>query len=708
MPIYINSEADATQPVSGNLPIVMDSFTTSFVGDASVIPDIDGSFNRALDEFIVSFNESGGPGDYPFLTTTFAIGWGIQRMTADPPKTIIAMSTWFVKQILAINNDAQRQSQTDAFDDLRAINPQCRFINHIDHHRIQIDAPGAGGDDFMEDLLYADSPNVGVNVWIRELNNVWQSRATSKDSLGFGWNAPTSVMKVIMDETYDRWSGGGVSSYNMMDYDIEIMHDTLSLYGAASNVRPKYFTRSSKGSPSSTEIDVPTWVSPPVSGPTDSNGYQTAFDWPMWVIVIKGDGTNGDEGELTGIKPIASGGTRLRIGSSVKFSMTGTHYVMVRRTAAEARGSGSEVEQGYEYEGWTRMAGEFNERHLALAGKKLGFYHNGAGKTSTDKFRLGQQGKDIPFGFPYAIGTAEGMQWEHAEEGLGFHCADSAEYISGTGEYLYKTKRTSPPLNRSQDYDADDMCHAIASVRPILKSPADSAHGYPCIWMNVNVRSFGSPNGNVAAYETSVPGSAYVNLDEVDHAFVLFWSCYCWSCEQVCPNPEVRPAHDMPVMIDEMRINAGTPITARDFWENYDPDGDSGKGTFDWKTPDFGTHGYLFEFTNCIIQINLRPPTDLNDLWKPSWLPDGNTIVTATDRATLPDLSSQGLKLQAFNGQAYVNDASRSPHFGKLRTFYETYPGAILKNDTLNDGSDRGATFDTGPLEAVIHMKVPI
>ena len=678
------------------------------VGSAASSPDINGSINRAMGSYTASFRQASGLGDYPFVTMMMAIAWGIQRMTADPPKTIIAMSTWFTKQILAIGSDAQRKSQTDAFDDLRAINPQCRFINHIDHHRITIDAAGGGGDHFMEGLLYADAPGVGIDVWIRELNNVWQSRATSKDSLGFGWNAPNSVMRVIMDETYDRWSGDGVGPYNMMDYDVELMHDTLSLYGASSNVRPKYFTRSSKGSPSSTEIDVPTWASPPASGSPDGAGYLTTFDWPMHVIVIQGGGGNGDEGSLTGIKTIDGTTTRLRIGSSVKFSMAGTHYVLVRRTAAEARGSGSEVEQGYEYEGWTRMGGEFNERHLAETGRVLAFYHNGGGKTSTDKFRLGQTGKDIPYGFPYAIGSSEGMQWEHAEEGLGFHCADSAEYISGGGEYLYKTKRTSPPLNRSQDYAPDDMCHAIAAVRPILATPGNSVHGYPCIWMNVNVRSFGSPNGNVAAHETAVPGSAYVNLDEVDHAFVLFWSCYCWSCEQVCPNPEVRPAHDMPVMIDEMRIDAGLPITPRDFWENYDPDGNLGRGTFNWKTPDFGTHGYLFEFTNCVIQINLRAPDDLTDLWKPSWLAGGQVIDVARDRATLPDFTSQGLKLQAFNGSTYVNGNSRSQHYNKPRSFYETFPGAILKNDSLNNGADRGATFDTGYLEAVIHMKVPI
>jgi hypothetical protein len=165
--------------------------------------------------------------------------------------------------------------------------------------------------------------------------------------------------------------------------------------------------------------------------------------------------------------------------------------------------------------------------------------------------------------------------------------------------------------------------------------------------------------------------------------------------------------HADPVMIDEELIEAGDPITPRNFWENYDSTGNTGYGTYDWKTPDFGTHGYFFEFENCLIQINLRVPTDINIAWIPSHMVGGQPIDVGLDRGTLPSAGA-GFKWQAFNRATYVNTStnSSSTYYQKSPPDYDAY--YILSDADLNDGSDRGATYDCGACEAVIHMRVPV
>ena len=156
-------------------------------------------------------------------------------------------------------------------------------------------------------------------------------------------------------------------------------------------------------------------------------------------------------------------------------------------------------------------------------------------------------------------------------------------------------------------------------------------------------------------------------------------------------------------MIDEDVIFAGDPITDRDFG-TYDPTGNAGvRGSFVWDSPDFGTFGYAFEFDNCLIVINLRTPS--SDPWIPSWQSGGQTIVTGTDRYTVMSAGG-GKKWQRFNRTTYVND-STGKFNGKKATDFDTNE-LILKDTTLNDGSDVGATIDIGALEAIILMRVDV
>ena len=65
------------------------------------------------------------------------------------------------------------------------------------------------------------------------------------------------------------------------------------------------------------------------------------------------------------------------------------------------------------------------------------------------------------------------------------------------------------------------------------------------------------------------------------------------------------------------------------------------------------------------------------------------------------------MKWQALNRATYTNPDASSKFFGKGPADFDT-DELILSDIVLNDGADRGATFDTGPLEGVIHMRVPV
>ena len=83
----------------------------------------------------------------------------------------------------------------------------------------------------------------------------------------------------------------------------------------------------------------------------------------------------------------------------------------------------------------------------------------------------------------------------------------------------------------------------------------------------------------------------------------------------------------------------------------------------------------------------------------------GQSIVTSRDRATLPSAGS-GYEWRSFDRTTYVNPNVNSKFYNLGPTdFVNQY---IMKDDVLNNPASARTQFDTGPLEAVIHMRTPV
>ncbi len=649
--------------------------------------------------------------NYPNVTCGFAIGNGSTRRTNEPSKTNLASKTFGVHQMIGFTS-SQMETRYQEWQGLYDINPYQVHVPHIDYHGIGFDEPGSQPSSYWhEDLVYADCASNPSNFdnWIATgyINRAQYTAGpfTSMQSfdhhLSYRWDAPNYVHEATAQRQWEQWtndddplprSSGGKNLAR--DFNFGIMQDTLGQF--ATNVIhwfPEY-EGTIQGTLNQQELVIDTWsrangyVSDPsdhFGGSPDAQGYTPNLH-ELQLIIVRDDRTTASANTIVGHKAISGTQDAIKLGEAPNFTLGfgDSLWVKVRQfqTNPTDKTSGIWGNNNDDYHnGVLYCLNQYTSLQASNYGLNSGVYSNQGSQNWLVKNGGGSLAAQMPT--PTWVGQWDGIHWEHADRSMGF-----------TTDSGYNAYYVSASLHRGgNNYNPDWLPAAIAGNRSLLKSNVSSTNGYPCLWWNIEwVRR-----------QSSDVTTRYQLLTELDAAFVRFWSLFCWCCDNVAPQAEMGP-HADPVMIDEEIINFGDPIGKRDFWINWDPLGDNGRGTYDWRTPDFGTHGYFFEFENCLIQINLRPPTNTSIAWVPNWLPGGQEIDPDLDRGILPS-AGDGFKWQAFSRYGYVNDQVGSQYFGKSPTDYDsTY---IMKDDTLNNGYDRNAHFDTGALEAVVHMRVP-
>jgi hypothetical protein len=654
---------------------------------------------------------------YPFVTCGFAIGNGSHRRTTEPWKTNFASKNFTVHQMLVFSNEAGREGNYVAFEGMQVINPNCVFIPHIDHHGVDFDPPshassGWFGDEYVHSWVAANGAASFNNIIATGLLNrgeytggPYTSMQSFDHELSYRWDTTQDIHEYMVEGYFLSWSNnydtrtraeGGVNLAR--DFKFGIMQDTLSQNAA--NVIQWFpeFEGSLDNILGSNEFRIlPTW-----SYPTHVSSWQDHFDsgatpdgdgyYPplhdVQVVIVSSNRQNSSSDDATGFNP-TTGRIRLEGSPNYTYGNGDAVFIKVRQfNASPTDKTSSQWDRDGYHQGALWFLEGYNDIQEAEHGFRAGIYSNQVSLNTLRKQIASQADRES---MPVALwqGKWDGLHWEWMDESTGF--------TSDAGNVGYWVQ-SSLHGRSSNNYNIDNLVRGAAANTPLLKSNADSANGYPCIWANqARVRRQGS---------SAQDPTRYTLLNELDAAFVRFYSLLCWCCENLAPQPEMGN-HADPVMIDEELIEAGDPITPRNFWENYDPLGDAGRGTWDWKTPDFGTGGYFFQFENCMIQINLKTPNNTTIAWIPSWQPGGQTIDVVNDRGYLP-YAGDGWKWQAFDRANYVNTSTDVTH-----TYYQKTPSDydatyILKDVVLNDGSDRGAYFDTGALECAVHMRVPV
>jgi hypothetical protein len=651
--------------------------------------------------------------NYPFVTAGFAIGNGSHRRENDPWATNFASKNFAIHQMIVFSSEAGREANYGGFENMSAINPYIIHIPHIDNHGIEFDPPNAAGsgwfcDDYVHDRVAALGAGefdkiiaTGVLDRAEYTGGPYTVMQSFDHELGYRWDTDQATHEYIVEGYLASWTNnydtrtraaGGVNLAR--DFKFGIMQDTFAQNASNGILWFPEFEGSIDNILNSNEFRIgggswayPTQVSSwddHFGGTADGDGYYPPLH-DVQVVIVSSNRLNSSSDNADGYNP-TTGRIRLEGTPNYTYANGDDVWIKIRQFQVQPtdRTSNQWDRDGYHNGGIFFLEG-YNDQLEAAEGFRAGIYSNQVSQNVNTKLVADQADRET---MPVALwqGKWDGLHWEWMDEQLGF--------TSDSSEVGYWVKNSLHGRN-TRDYDIDFLVYGAGANTPLLKPNAASPTGYPCLWADISrVRRIGDGGQD--------PGR-YTQLTDLDAAFVRFYSLLCWCCENLAPQPEMGP-HADPVMIDEELIEAGDPITPRNLWENYDPLGDLGRGSWDWKTPDFGTHGYLFEFENCLIQINVRTPDDPNIAWIPSWMEGGQPIDPDLDRAILPP-AGDGFKWQAFNRATYVNNDSSSQFFGKTPSDYDaTY---ILSDANLNNGADRNGYFDTGALEAVVHMRVP-
>ncbi len=628
--------------------------------------------------------------NFPLVTCGFAIGNGSSRRTQEPFNHNFAAKNWAVHQMLAFNTEGQRQTKHAEFSAFHALNTKIHHVPHIDIHGIHIDdKPNSALGAPFEDLLYNDPTGEGFDAYVFDGGgNYW--RRNQAYTLRYNWQALPIVHSAVAAMIFDIWSDfnneidPGINSAK--DFRLSIMQDTLRVFNQNGLSVPNRYQNEISSVINQNEFQIPTWsdASSYFSGTPDADGYTPSSE-RMDASVLKGNRTNGTSDDIIGHQVINGTTDQIKFSGSPRFTINAGDTVVAFEYDNGGRTSGQGNDSDW-HAGVISFLDSYAGIQEANYGFKVGIYCNMASGNT-----LAKNGSEtavralIPYGITDWVSAYDGIHFEWFDEKMGF-----CSHVDETGYYTTGHGRNANNYNAS---NLEKLALYIGVNRPFLKGSADSHNHYPCLWLNqARVRE-----------QTGSDTADYAAMTDLDAAYVRFYSLLSWCMDNCAPQPEMG-SHDKPVMISEELINLGNPITARDFWTNYDPDGNDWKGSASWKTADFGTYGYLFEFDNGLIQLNARPPS-VPGLWTPSWMTGGQSISAAVDRATLPSAGA-GNKWQAFNEATYVNDNDNSQHFNKSVSDYSA--GYILTDPVLNDGSDRSSTYDTGALEGVIHMRVPV
>lgn len=691
MPIYISSTADQFQTNNGLLKPTLSSFSTDFDGTATPEVDTDGRLNRSLNKFTASFRQTPTLDNWPFVSAAIALGSATTRLAADPWKTVIRYNNVYVHQALGYNSSATRLQQWEIFRDVTAVNPSIILIMHMNYLGITFDVDPEANTTarWKETLLFNDPGN--FDTWtMQDDTGKYYSRnvilSGSRGGLAFNWNCNDSIRNQICSRTLDDWSDfDNTGDGNCMrDYNYWIMEDTLPETEPTGNYYRAAFQEAiSKNT--ETTYTVPYWVEAPITGTADGAGYYD-LTTNHEAVFLKANRTNGSSRGITGVKQNGTSNTSIRIESAPGYTTSNGDTMCVysktkNGNTAYGRSALGSMTATERQDGVKAFFNKYRDLTFERFGTKVGAVHNGASNEWTTK--KSGEASSAPDGWE---GFWEYKHFEFCARAFGFHPDEN------NGFYATKPYNSFP----SVEYTPDNMMKAISLAQLYLIPDADSAGGYPGVWLNAQVRN------QSLAFSIDA-------LDQTDAAYIRFYNLLSWCMNNVYPQIEFfykrnQEDHSHPIMIDEQVVSAGYPITDRDFG-TYDPTGNGGVGgTFSWDSADFGTFGYIKEFDNCCIVINLRQPDNTGVPWIPSWVSGGQSITVGTDRATLPSAGT-GKKWQRLNRTTYINQDEASKFLGLGPVDFDST--ANIVNDTeLNDGSDCGATIDVGALEAILLLRV--
>lgn len=643
--------------------------------------------------------------NYPLVTCMFAIGSGSDRRSNEPYRTNLAHGTHVVHQAVGMLDESGRRNRYVEFWGLDLINPFAVHIMHYDFHFIQVEFNGGGPTSWMEDLAYADSSN--FNDWITlegtdESGNPQYLAEGFAYDLAYNWQGPKYIHETVATRTWNDHSNFGdpdtdpkTTANVARDFQLSLMQDTLGWNN--SNVR--YQRLRFQGEITSVgpgyEVEIPPFPNAAsyFSGGTIGDGYTESSE-QLQGIILNAARTNGTSDEVIGWKNINASTDKLLLSGSPGFSLSSGDTITVQSGDGGGSTSNRGGSQALYHENTHYLINYYAELQSTNYGLTVGSYCNMGSQNWFIKRILGRD--DVPV--PDWDLLWDGIHWERADRECGFGWE--------SGETYYRTDTG----NRRREYQEDYFPSAIALNRRVLK-PEAASHTYPMIWWNVNNVRYRGQGSSTSERDLD----SYTWLDRYDAAFVRSHAGFAWSCSNVGVQPEVGGGHDIPIMLDEMLIDAGNPVSPRDVWTGYDPTGDNNKGTITWRTPDFGTRGYIFRFENCILIGNLRKPDSVGP-WVPSYLdgvtlPDGLTLTgqptDSRDIATLPNPGT-GNVYRRFNRATYVNTNPDSPFFGQTPSDFDaTY---ILSDPDFNDGSlvgGEGTTVVCGPLEWYFLMIEP-
>lgn len=651
--------------------------TTS--GHVATINDGTDSVDSAA--FDIRTSESVVMSNFPNVFGVMAISSVNTRMDNQPYKEIIESCNLFIHQGLNFASTSARANTKARFETLRAANPNVHIVIHIDILNIIFDQSSSSAERWLEDQLWAN-PSDYDDYLLRSASG--QPFMTHLDGQGSGlalnWACSDTVMQRIVEGQLAEFSDNDGAENMMPTFALSVMHDTMPETDFRRYRKPEH-SGTISGIQSSTEIDIPTWSGVNTTGSADGNGYRSLSANTNFVAV-QSNHQQGSKENITGHKVVNGSTDRVRLATSLDMSDSAGDEFYIFETSGSSGGS----EQFGELTESSRLAGinnffdRFEATALADYGVQTLKVRNGGGQDGSKK-RSG----DAPTYPSSWIG-----QWDfHQIERFGAGTAGFFQYNNST----YRTEAVSGGSGNikdedhaGRDYGLDRYMRDIEYGKLMLRSNSASPSGYPCVFLNLQAREF----------------SNYSSYTELDASYIRFWCILCWCMDNVMPQIEQDRVHDKPLMIDEMVLSAGTPISTRNFG-TYDPTGASDTGTMTFRTPDFGTAGYIFEFANVLYLINLREPTNPG-VWVPSHLSGGQAIDASLDVATMPSAGS-GFKWQHFDRTTYVNPDPSTVFYNRTPASYDAN-AEILGDSILNDGSDAGATENCGACEAVAFVRV--
>lgn len=681
----VDFDGTHTEPsgIVGAMNPTIDSFVTSFIGQFSAPASFDGLISTTLDGFSVSFKQANTASidNFPFVSAAMIISGGADKWANQPTRGIVRANNIVVDQGIRFNTSTNRANLKAEFAAARAENPGLIIVAHQDFLTILFDESSTDTYRWLEDLVWGDPANQ-LQYLLRE-GSTFVTHATGQGSgIAFNWACSDAVMQDVVEGQLSQYTDNGGAQNLMPDYQIHFMHDTMN-ETPFSQYRETVHDGTISSITSSTEINVPTWSGVNTTGSPDGQGY-TSLARSTRFIAIQANGQDGSSRTITGHRFIG-GGSRIRLSSALAMNDQAGDGFYIYETTGSSGGGSTSANMGTNgrLNGVLNFYERYRDTALSQQGVEVDFVRNGGDVTHTKKVD-----GDAP-AYPSSwIGKWGFVQIERI-----CSFSDSAGFF----QYDYNTYRTASVGGGSsnikdqdfvgRNFSNDLLMRCIEYNKLMLMSNESSVSGYPGVWLNAQTRFF----------------SNYSNLTELDAAYARFWCCLAWTMDNVYPQVEMDKLHQWPVMIDEQIISAGNPIGTRNYG-TYDPLANGGTGSFSYRTPDFGTFGYFFEYENCAIVINLRPPSSLG-IWVPSWQSGGQSINTSLDRFFLPSAGT-GKKWQRFNRNTYINTDSSSKFFNKSPTDYDT-DEKIMSDTTWNDGSD--VTFiDAGALEAAVIMRVDV